>query len=132
MMTEIIDVVGTLDTNWMDEGTCVQDPEAKRLFMSPYLEPFDEDSFYADRIGNQKLTKREERELKQVLQGEMETARTEHSLGHNMYVDVAKNICDACPVKAACGVYSKEQHKNGTPIYGVLAGMTQADRENIY
>lgn len=118
------------DTKWMDEGTCVQDPDANRLFMSPYLEPFDEEAFYSDKVGNQKLTKKEEREIKMTLQGEMETARTEHTLGYNMYTSIAKDICGSCMVRNFCDMYAIQQQENGTPIYGVLAGLSQEDRES--
>lgn len=120
-----------MDTEWMDEGTCVQDPEAKGLFMSPYLEPFDEEAFYSDQIGTQKLTKKEEREVRQTLQGDMETARTEHSLGYNLYTSIAKSICGACPVKQQCESYALQQQEEGTPIYGVVAGNTFEDRSDM-
>lgn len=52
------------ETEWMTDGLCATDPEAKRLFMSPFLEKFSENDFYEDHIGNEKLTGKELAEKK--------------------------------------------------------------------
>lgn len=120
-----------MNKEWMDQGICATSPEANKLFMSPYLEPFDEQAFYDDHIGLQKLTKKEELEVKKTLQGELESSRTEHDLGHRMYTKVAKNMCVSCPVREACQDYAFAQEMDGTPMYGVVAGYTQEERSSM-
>ena len=119
-----------MSRDWMEQGTCTQNPEANKLFMSRFLEPFDEEEFYADKLGTQKLTKKEEREMKQVLQPELESARTEHDLGHRIHTAIAKSTCASCPVREACEKYAIEQEADGSPMYGIVAGLT-LDRKSV-
>lgn len=117
------------ETEWMADGLCATDPEAKRLFMSPFLEKFSENDFYEDHIGNESLTGKELAEKKRELQPLLEEKRTEHELSYSIYTGMAKSFCQQCPVFDMCEEYREIQEMNGVEFYGVMAGKTKEERE---
>lgn len=85
------------------------------LFLSPYMEPFDEKEY---REENPDTTSQE-----------MEAAKNDHSKKHYTKIMEAKGMCLACPVLNECSKWVSQQDED---VYGVVAGLTEAERASVH
>lgn len=90
------------------KGDCVNQP----LFLLPFLEPFD--------------AKEYQEEYPAATPQETEAAQNDHLKKYYVKIAEAKSICMACPVLQECSKWAAEQDEE---VYGVVAGLTEAERK---